>query len=70
VLVKGRAVLVPMASLVLCTDHISSFMGPSKRSSLVTTLPNHTPCLKDVVGGGMRLRAKTSPMDRGPILMK
>jgi hypothetical protein len=30
------------------------FMGPGKPSSPITTLPNHTPCLKDVVGGGMR----------------
>jgi hypothetical protein len=44
------------------------FMGPSKPSSPVTTSPNHTPCLKDIVGGGMRSKAKTSPVDRGPIL--
>jgi hypothetical protein len=43
-------------------------MGSSKPSSIVTTSPNHTHCLKDVVGGGMRPRAKTSPVDKGLIL--
>jgi hypothetical protein len=60
VLVKGRAL-----SCVLTTCQI--FMGSDKLSSPVTTSLNHTPCLKDVVGGGMRPRAKTSPVDRGPI---
>jgi hypothetical protein len=45
-------------------------MGPGKPSSPITTSPNCSPYLKDVVGGGMRLRAKTSPVDRGPILME
>jgi hypothetical protein len=45
-------------------------MGPDKPSSPVTTLANRTPCLKDVVGGGMRSRGKTSPVGRGPISMK
>jgi hypothetical protein len=45
-------------------------MGPDKPSNPVTTSSNRTPCLKDVVGRGMRLRAKTSPVDRGPILME
>jgi hypothetical protein len=40
-------------------------MGPSMPSSPVTTSPNHTPCLKDVVGGGMRSRVKTSSVRRG-----
>jgi hypothetical protein len=46
------------------------FMGPGNPSSHVTTSLNRTPCLKDVVGGGMRPRAKTSPVDRGLILME
>jgi hypothetical protein len=46
------------------------FMGPGKTSSPVTTSPNRTPCLKDVVGGGMRPRAKTSPVGRGRISME
>jgi hypothetical protein len=68
--VKDRIVLTLMASLEFYTDRTPGFMGPGKTSSPVTTLSNRTPCLKDVVGGGMRPRAKTSPMDRGLILMK
>jgi hypothetical protein len=55
-------------SCVLTTCQV--FMGLGKPSSPVTTSPNYTPCLKVVVGGGMRLRAKTSPMGRGPISTK
>jgi hypothetical protein len=43
---------------------------PGKPSSHVTTSLNRTPCLKNVVGGGMRPRSKTSPVSRGPISMK
>jgi hypothetical protein len=53
-------------SCVLTTCQV--FMGPGKPSSHITTSPNLTPCLKDVVGARMRLRAKTSPVDRGQIL--
>jgi hypothetical protein len=59
-----------MAKFELRTDHMSDFYGSGKSISPVTTLPNRTPCLKDVVGGGMRSRAKTSPVGRGSILMK
>jgi hypothetical protein len=45
-------------------------MEPGKPSSPVTTSPNRTHYLKVVKGGGMRPRAKTSPMGREPILMK
>jgi hypothetical protein len=45
-------------------------MGLGKPSSPVTTSSNYTPYLKDVVRGEMRPRAKTSPVDRGPILME
>jgi hypothetical protein len=62
--IKDRTVLAPMVSFELCTDHISDFYGPDKLSIPVTTLWNRIPCLKDVVGGGMRLRAKISPVDR------
>jgi hypothetical protein len=48
----------------------SVFMRPSKPSCHVTTSPNRIPCLKDVVGRGMRLRAQNSPVGRGPISMK
>jgi hypothetical protein len=30
-----------------CTNHMSGFMGPSKPSSLVTTLSNRTSLLQD-----------------------
>jgi hypothetical protein len=52
-------------SCVLITCRV--FIGPDKPSSHITTSPNRTPYLKNVVGGGMRLRAKTSPIDMGPI---
>jgi hypothetical protein len=68
--VKNCAVLALMVSLELCTDHISGFMGTGEPISPVTTSPNCTHCLKDVVGGGMRSRAKTSPVDRGSISTK
>jgi hypothetical protein len=68
--IKDHAVLAPMASLEFCIDHTLGFTRLDKLSSPVTTSPNGTPYLKDVVGGGMRSRAKTSPMDRGPILTK
>jgi hypothetical protein len=44
--VKDHTVLSPMASLELCTDLISGFMGPGKPSSPVTTSPNYTPALR------------------------
>jgi hypothetical protein len=68
--IKDRVVLALMASLELCTDRASDFMGSDKPSSPLTTSPNYTPYLKDVVGGGMRPRAKTSPMDKRPSSMK
>jgi hypothetical protein len=68
--IKDHIVLAPMVSLKLCTNDMWDFMGLDKPSSLVTTSLNHTPCLKDVVRGGMRPRAKTSPVDRGPISME
>jgi hypothetical protein len=46
------------------------FMGLDKPSSPVTTSLNRTPCLKDVVAGGMQVRAMTSPVDRRPISME
>jgi hypothetical protein len=44
--VKDHAVLSSMASLELCTDLISGFMGPGKPSSPVITSPNCTPALR------------------------
>jgi hypothetical protein len=68
--INDRVVLASVVSLELCTNDMWDFMGLDKPSSPVTTSPNHTPCLKDVVRGGMRPRAKTSPVDRGPISME
>jgi hypothetical protein len=68
--VKECAVLALMASLELCADCTPGFMGPNKPSSSVTTSSNRTPCLNNVVGGGMRPMAKTSPVGRGLISMK
>jgi hypothetical protein len=68
--IKDCVVSALMASLELCIDHTSDFMGPDKPSSPLTTSPNYTPYLKDVVGGGMRSRAKTSPVDKRPSSMK
>jgi hypothetical protein len=31
--IKDCVILTPMASLELCTDHMSGFMGPDKLSS-------------------------------------
>jgi hypothetical protein len=44
------------------------FMGLGKPGISLTTSPNCTPYPKDVVGGGMRPRAKTSPVGTGSIL--
>jgi hypothetical protein len=60
--VKDRTVLTPMASVDLCTDHMSGFIGSGKPSSPITTSPNCTPYLKNVVWGGIRLGVKTSPV--------
>jgi hypothetical protein len=65
--VKDRAVLAPMASLELCTDHTLGFVGPVSLVPCNYFAEPH-PCLNDVVGGGMRPRAKTSPVAKGLIL--
>jgi hypothetical protein len=67
--VKDRAVLVPMASLELCTDRMPGFMGPSKPSSFCNySIEPHLPasCGACTFGGRMRLRAKTSSREQGP----
>jgi hypothetical protein len=56
-----------MKNFELYTDHMSGFMVLDKPSSHVNTSPNRTPALRMFVGGGLRLRAKTSPEGRGPI---
>jgi hypothetical protein len=44
-----RTVLAPMASLELCTDRMSDFMGPISRVAFVTTLSNCTSLLHVVL---------------------
>jgi hypothetical protein len=61
--VKDRVMLVPMASLELCTDRMLGFMGPDKSSSFSNYYVE--PCFPAscgafTFGGRMRSRAKTS----------
>jgi hypothetical protein len=67
--VKDRTVLALMASLELCTDHISGFMGPDKLSSFCNYYVElHLPasCGAFIFGGRMRPRAKISSQKQGP----
>jgi hypothetical protein len=67
--VKDHAILAPMASLELCTDRMSSFMGPGKPSSFCNYYVKlHLPasCGVFTFGGRMRPRAKTSSQEQGP----
>jgi hypothetical protein len=67
--VKDHIVLAPMASLELCTDRMSSFMGPDKPSSFCNYyVEPHLPasCGVFTFGGRMRPRAKTSSLEQGP----
>jgi hypothetical protein len=67
--VKDRAFLAPMASLELCTDHMSGFTGPDKPSGFCSYYVNpHLPalCGAFTFGGRMRPRAKTSTREQGP----
>jgi hypothetical protein len=67
--VKDRVVLAPMASLELCTDRISGFMGPGKPSSFCNYLIKpHLPasCGAFTFGGRMRPTANTSSREQGP----
>jgi hypothetical protein len=69
VLVMDRTVLAPMASLELCTDHMSGFMGPDMPSSLCNYYVElHLPalCGAFTFGGRIRPRAKTSSREQGP----
>jgi hypothetical protein len=67
--VKDRAVLAPMASLELCTDRMSGFMGPDKLSSFCNYyVKPHLPasCGAFTFRGRMRPRAKTLSREQGP----
>jgi hypothetical protein len=66
--VNDRIILAPMASLELCTDRISSFMGPDKPSRFCNYYVElHLPasCGAFTFGGRMRPGAKTSSQDQG-----
>jgi hypothetical protein len=67
--VKDHTVLAPMASLELCTDRMSGFMGLDKLSSFCNYyvelfLP--ASCGAFTFGGRMRSRVKTSSREQGP----
>jgi hypothetical protein len=67
--VKDHTILAPMASLELCTDHMSGFMLPDKPSSFCNYyVKPHLPALCGAFsfGGRMRPRAKTSSCEQGP----
>jgi hypothetical protein len=66
---KDCTVLALMASLELCTNRISGFMGPDKPSSFCNYYVElHLPasCGGFTFGGRMRPRAKTSSLEQGP----
>jgi hypothetical protein len=66
--VKDHIILAPMASLELCTDRMSCFMGLGKPSSFCNYLvEQHIPasCCAFTFGGRMRLRDKTSSQEQG-----
>jgi hypothetical protein len=67
--VKDRTVLALMASLQLCTDRMSYFIGPDKLSSFCNYyVEPHLPasCGAFTFGGRMRSRANTSSRELGP----
>jgi hypothetical protein len=70
--VKERTILAPMASLVLCTDHMLVFMGPNKPSSFCNyCVKPHLPasCGAFTFGGRMRPGPRLHPGSRGLILI-
>jgi hypothetical protein len=67
--VKDHVALTLMASLELCTDRMSSSMGPDKPSSFCNYyIEPHlsASCGAFTFGGRMRPRAKTSSWEQGP----
>jgi hypothetical protein len=69
VLVKDRIILASMASLELCSDRMSGFMGPDMPSSFCNHyVEPHLPvsCGAFTFEGRMRPRAKTSSREQGP----
>jgi hypothetical protein len=69
VLVKDRAVLASLASFELCTNRMSGFMGPDKKSSFCNYyVDSHLPasCGYFTFGRRMRPKAKTSSREHRP----
>jgi hypothetical protein len=69
VLVKDHTILALMASLELCTNHMSDFMGPDNPSRFCNYyVKPHLPASYGAFtfGGRMRPRAKTSSQEQGP----
>jgi hypothetical protein len=67
--VKDLIVLTPTASLELCTDRMSGFMGSYKPSSFCNYYVEHhlpTSCGAFTFGGRMRPRTKTSSWEQEP----
>jgi hypothetical protein len=68
VLIKDYTILAPMASFELCTDRMSSFMGPNKPSRFCKYFVEpHLPASYGAFtfGGRMRSRVKTSSREKG-----
>jgi hypothetical protein len=66
--VKDHTVLAPMASLELCNDRMSGFMGPDKPSSFCNYyVESHFAASYGAFtfGGRMRSRAKTLSREQG-----
>jgi hypothetical protein len=67
--IKGHVILVPMASLELCTNHMSGFIGPDKPSSFCNYFVElHLPasCGAFTFGRRIRPRDKTSSREQEP----
>jgi hypothetical protein len=67
--IKDRVILVLMASLELCTDRISGFIGPDKPSSFCNyfvELHLPTSCGAFTFGRRIRPRDKTSSREQEP----
>jgi hypothetical protein len=64
--VKDLAIFAPMASVELCNDRMSGFMGPDKPSSFCNYYVKLLRVVLLLFGGSMRPRAKTSSQEQGP----
>jgi hypothetical protein len=67
--IKDRVVFAPMASLELCTDRMSGFIGSDKPSSFSNYYVKPHLLVSSgafTFGGRMRPRAETSSREQGP----